>query len=112
MLNSTHSRRHRGRMEFDAALTTWPMPSSMPTATGKSASGTMVRNACSATRRRKPQPLDIIIPENLRQRHWAGFDATMRSGKTRYGANDLLAAFLALQPQHGGQHHHISLAMS
>lgn len=35
--------------------------------------------------------LDIIIPENLRQRHWEGYDATMRSGKTRYGAGDLLA---------------------
>lgn len=35
--------------------------------------------------------LDIIIPENLRQRHWTGFDATMRTGQTRYGAGDLLA---------------------
>jgi PAS domain S-box-containing protein len=35
--------------------------------------------------------LDIIIPENLRGRHWAGFDATMRTGQTRYGAGDLLA---------------------
>ncbi len=24
--------------------------------------------------------LDIIIPERLRARHWAGFDTTMRSG--------------------------------
>jgi PAS domain S-box-containing protein len=35
--------------------------------------------------------LDIIIPENLRTRHWEGYDATMRSGKTRYGAGDVLA---------------------
>jgi PAS domain S-box-containing protein len=35
--------------------------------------------------------LDIIIPENLRARHWAGFDQTMRTGKTRYGAGDILA---------------------
>lgn len=35
--------------------------------------------------------LDIIIPENLRARHWAGFDETMRTRKTRYGAGDLLA---------------------
>jgi PAS domain S-box-containing protein len=35
--------------------------------------------------------LDIIIPENLRSRHWSGFDETMRSGKTRYGAGDILA---------------------
>ncbi|MDE2165084.1 MAG: PAS domain S-box protein [Alphaproteobacteria bacterium] len=37
------------------------------------------------------QSLDIIIPENLRQRHWDGYRATMRSGQTRYGAGDLLA---------------------
>ncbi len=35
--------------------------------------------------------LDIIIPENLRARHWAGFDQTMRTGKTRYGTGDILA---------------------
>jgi PAS domain S-box-containing protein len=35
--------------------------------------------------------LDIIIPENLRARHWTGYAATMQSGKTRYGAGDLLA---------------------
>lgn len=37
------------------------------------------------------QSLDIIIPENLRKRHWDGYDETMRTGKTRYGAGDLLA---------------------
>jgi PAS domain S-box-containing protein len=37
------------------------------------------------------QTLDIIIPENLRKRHWAGYGETMRTGKTRYGAGDLLA---------------------
>lgn len=35
--------------------------------------------------------LDIIIPENLRQRHWDGFATTVRTGKTRYGAGDVLA---------------------
>ena len=35
--------------------------------------------------------LDIIIPENLRARHWSGFDETMRTGQTRYGAGDILA---------------------
>jgi PAS domain S-box-containing protein len=35
--------------------------------------------------------LDIIIPESLRARHWAGFDETMRTGKTRYGTGDILA---------------------
>lgn len=37
------------------------------------------------------QPLDIIIPENLRKRHWDGYTNTMRTGKTRYGAGDILA---------------------
>ncbi|MGD9801995.1 MAG: PAS domain-containing protein [Hyphomicrobiaceae bacterium] len=35
--------------------------------------------------------LDIIIPENLRDRHWRGFAETMRTGVTRYGAGDLLS---------------------
>lgn len=35
--------------------------------------------------------LDIIIPENLRKRHWDGFAEAMRAGKTRYGAGDILA---------------------
>ena len=37
------------------------------------------------------QSLDIIIPANLRQRHWDGYEQTMRTGVTRYGAGDLLA---------------------
>jgi PAS domain-containing protein len=37
------------------------------------------------------QSLRIIIPESLRQRHWGGFAQTMRTGKTRYGAGDVLA---------------------
>jgi PAS domain S-box-containing protein len=37
------------------------------------------------------QTLDIIIPENLRERHWRGFAETMRTGQTRYGAGDLLS---------------------
>jgi PAS domain S-box-containing protein len=37
------------------------------------------------------QSLDLIIPENLRKRHWDGFDQTMRTGESRYGAGDLLA---------------------
>jgi PAS domain S-box-containing protein len=35
--------------------------------------------------------LDIIIPENFRKRHWDRFAQTVRTGKTRYGAGDLLA---------------------
>jgi len=37
------------------------------------------------------QSLDIIIPQSLRERHWLGFDKTMQTGETRYGAGDLLA---------------------
>ncbi len=37
------------------------------------------------------QSLDIIIPEKLRRRHWDGFAETVRTGKTRYGAGDVLA---------------------
>ena len=37
------------------------------------------------------KPLDIVIPENLRERHWDGYAETMRSGKTRYGTGDILA---------------------
>ncbi len=37
------------------------------------------------------QSLDIIIPASLRQRHWAGYEKTMQTGETRYGAGDLLA---------------------
>jgi PAS domain S-box-containing protein len=35
--------------------------------------------------------LDIIMPENLRARHWAAYGETMRTGKTRYGDGEVLA---------------------
>jgi len=35
--------------------------------------------------------LDIIIPENLRERHWNGYRATMRTGQTRYGDGQILS---------------------
>ncbi len=35
--------------------------------------------------------LDLIIPERLRARHWAGYRAVMASGETRYGSGDVLA---------------------
>src|SRR3546814_19736038 len=35
--------------------------------------------------------LDIIIPERLRRRHWEGYDRPMRTGRTRYGAGEVLA---------------------
>ncbi|MBV9523732.1 MAG: PAS domain S-box protein [Alphaproteobacteria bacterium] len=35
--------------------------------------------------------LDLIIPDQLRARHWAGYRQTMTSGVTRYGAGELLA---------------------
>jgi len=33
--------------------------------------------------------LDLIVPERLRERHWAGYGKTMASGETRY-SRDLL----------------------
>jgi PAS domain S-box-containing protein len=36
------------------------------------------------------QTLDLIVPENLRQRHWEGFRRVMATGVTRYG-RELLA---------------------
>ena len=35
--------------------------------------------------------LDIIIPERLRERHWQGYRATMRTGRTRYGDGQVLS---------------------
>jgi PAS domain S-box-containing protein len=35
--------------------------------------------------------LDIIIPERLRQRHWAGYRRVMQGSESRYGHGDLLA---------------------
>ncbi|MBR0795044.1 PAS domain S-box protein [Bradyrhizobium jicamae] len=37
------------------------------------------------------QSLDLIIPENLRARHWAGFREVMETGVSRYGHGDLLS---------------------
>ncbi|MBS0224686.1 MAG: PAS domain S-box protein [Proteobacteria bacterium] len=37
------------------------------------------------------KPLDCIVPESLRQRHRLGFAQTVRTGRTRYGAGDVLA---------------------
>ena len=35
--------------------------------------------------------MNLIIPERLRARHWAGWEATMRTGITRYAEGQLLA---------------------
>ena len=37
------------------------------------------------------QSLDIIIPANLRARHWDGFRQVMATGESRYGKGDLLS---------------------
>lgn len=37
------------------------------------------------------QSLDIITPERLRKRHWQGYENTMKTGKTKYGAGELLS---------------------
>jgi PAS domain S-box-containing protein len=35
--------------------------------------------------------LDLIIPENLRGRHWSGFNRVMATGESHYGHGDLLS---------------------
>jgi PAS domain S-box-containing protein len=35
--------------------------------------------------------LEMIIPENQRERHWTGFDKTMETGETKFGGGDLLS---------------------
>jgi PAS domain S-box-containing protein len=35
------------------------------------------------------QRMDMIVPERLRQRHWEGYDTSMRTGHTKY-AHDVL----------------------
>lgn len=35
--------------------------------------------------------LDIIVPANLRKRHWDGYARVMETGESRYGRGDLLA---------------------
>lgn len=35
--------------------------------------------------------LDLIIPENLRARHWSGYEHVMQTGVSRYSGGDLLA---------------------
>jgi PAS domain S-box-containing protein len=35
--------------------------------------------------------LDIIIPANLRERHWRGYRATMQTGQSRYGDGERLS---------------------
>jgi PAS domain S-box-containing protein len=35
--------------------------------------------------------LDLIIPERLRARHWEGYRQVMASGRSRYGAGEMLS---------------------
>lgn len=35
--------------------------------------------------------LDLIIPDNLRARHWAGFNRVLETGESHYGHGDLLS---------------------
>jgi PAS domain S-box-containing protein len=37
------------------------------------------------------QPLDFIVPESLRARHWEGYNRVMAGGESRYGEGDVLA---------------------
>ncbi|MFL9943240.1 PAS domain-containing protein [Paraburkholderia graminis] len=36
------------------------------------------------------QSLDLIIPPELRQRHWDGYRRVMQTGESQYGRSDLL----------------------
>ncbi len=36
------------------------------------------------------QSMDLIVPENLRARHWEGYDRVMAGGESRYGRHELL----------------------
>ena len=35
--------------------------------------------------------LDLIIPDNLRARHWTGFNSVMETGQSHYGHGDLVS---------------------
>jgi PAS domain S-box-containing protein len=37
------------------------------------------------------QSLDLIIPDNLKARHWTGYRRVMETGESRYGHGDLLS---------------------
>ena len=37
------------------------------------------------------QSLDLIVPENQRARHWAGYRKVMETGESHYGRGDVLA---------------------
>jgi PAS domain S-box-containing protein len=37
------------------------------------------------------RPLDTIVPEPQRARHWAGFNRVMETGESRYGVGEVLA---------------------
>ena len=37
------------------------------------------------------ESMNLIIPERFRARHWAAWEATMKTGITRYGGGQLLA---------------------
>lgn len=37
------------------------------------------------------QSLDLIVPENQRARHWAGYREVMKTGRSRYAAGPALA---------------------
>ena len=37
------------------------------------------------------QSLDLIVPSNLRKRHWDGYRETIRTGQTRYAEGQILS---------------------
>jgi hypothetical protein len=51
----------------------------MPTARGSSGSGTPAPSGSSGQQGGTGKSLDMIIPQSLRARHWAGFTRTMQT---------------------------------
>jgi PAS domain S-box-containing protein len=87
------------RFGFDTDRFCWKLIHEGPDATIYADSGGLIRfwnhgaerifgySAKEATGR----SLDLIMPENLRARHWTAYGETMRTGKTRYGDGDVLS---------------------
>ena len=63
----------------------WMPPSSSPTVTAASCTGASRPNGSSATRADEVvgQPVDVIVPDAYRDRHWDGFHRAMATGECR-----------------------------
>ncbi|HSU05841.1 MAG TPA: PAS domain S-box protein [Acetobacteraceae bacterium] len=88
-----------GKLEFDSSHFTDALVAEMPDAvvyadargTIRFWNGGAARIFGHTAAEAVGQSLDLIIPESLRARHWAGYHHTMATGQSRYGTGDLLA---------------------